>query len=79
MLLWTDRNHNGISEPDELQPVSGSSLKAISTDYKASKLRDQFGNEFRQRAIATFGNKNCGKNCQETRRFVYDVWLTQVR
>ena len=27
LLLWTDRNHNGLSEPDELQPVTAIGLQ----------------------------------------------------
>jgi hypothetical protein len=66
LLLWTDRNHNGLSEPDELQPVTDVGLQAVATDYRVSRRRDQFGNEFRQRAKATWG---------EGEAFVYDVWL----
>ncbi len=50
LVLWRDLNHNGISEPDELQPVSESGLEAISTEYKNSKRVDKNGNEFRQRS-----------------------------
>ena len=37
LLLWRDLNHNGISEPEELQPVTESGLEAISTDYQNSR------------------------------------------
>ncbi len=75
LLLWTDRNHNGISEPDELRPAAASRLKAISTDYSESRRRDRHGNEFRQRARAAFVRRSG----RETSRWVYDVWLTQAR
>lgn len=67
LLLWADANHNGISEADELQPVSASTLLAIRTDYKESRRRDRYGNEFRQRAKATFADTG--------EFFIYDVWL----
>ena len=66
LLLWTDRNHNGLSEPDELQPATGIGLQSIATDYRLSRKQDRFGNEFRQRAKATWS---------EGQAFIYDVWL----
>jgi hypothetical protein len=67
LLLWTDRNHNGISEPDELQHLSDVGLVAISTAYKTARRVDKFGNEFRQRGRLTWADG------EETN--VYDVWL----
>lgn len=66
LLLWTDRNHNGLSEPDELQALAASGLVEIQTDYKTARRRDAHGNEFRQRAKAKW---------QDGEAFVYDVWL----
>jgi len=66
LLLWTDVNHNGFSEPTELQPVCESDLLQIYTDYKEAKKRDKFGNEFRQRARGVFTNGNAP---------IFDVWL----
>jgi hypothetical protein len=71
LLLWTDRNHNGISEADELARVADSGLSAISLVYKTIGRVDQFGNQFRQRGEVTWGD---GKTSN-----VFDVWLTQVR
>lgn len=67
LLLWRDRNHNGISEPEELEPAAGAGLVAISTDYKTAKRVDRYGNEFRQRAKALWAD---GESA-----YVYDVWL----
>lgn len=67
LLLWTDRNHNGISEADELQRPSDAGIVAIRTDYKRSKRVDRFGNEFRQVGRLTWAN---GEDAN-----VYDVWL----
>ncbi len=66
LLLWRDANHNGISEPDELQPLSEAGLLAISTAYKTASRRDRYGNEFRQRAKGTFSDGEF---------YIYDVWL----
>ena len=66
LLLWRDRNHNGVSEPDELAPLSASGLRAIYTDYKTSSKKDPHGNEFRQRAKGVWDDGDF---------FIYDVWL----
>lgn len=66
LLLWRDANHNGVSEPEELTPVDGSGLTAIATDYKTSRKKDRHGNEFRQRAKASWVDGDY---------FIYDVWL----
>lgn len=67
LLLWTDRNHNGISEPAELQRVADSQLAAISTSYRESRRRDRHGNEFRLRAKTWWADGS--------ERPVFDVWL----
>lgn len=67
LYLWRDLNHNGISEPEELQPLSESGLVSISTDYRTAKRRDRYGNEFRQRAMGLWADGE--------EHHIYDVWL----
>jgi hypothetical protein len=43
LLLWTDRNHNGVSEPSELRPAS-ELLSDIGLAYEEHKRRDGHGN-----------------------------------
>lgn len=45
LLLWTDRNHNGVSEPSELRPFS-EQFSAIGLAYKPTDRTDQHGNKF---------------------------------
>lgn len=71
LLLWTDRNHNGISEPDEITRVADSGLAAISLDYKSTKRVDQFGNEFRQRGEVIWQGGESSK--------IFDIWLQTAR
>jgi hypothetical protein len=47
LLLWTDLNHNGVSEYDELVPISVSHITAIGLRYHADGRVDRNGNVFR--------------------------------
>ena len=67
LLVWTDRNHNGFSEPDELQKLSETPVAAISTDFRESRRRDRFGNQFRLRARSWWKDGSVHP--------VFDVWL----
>ena len=66
LLLWRDVNHNGVSEPKELEPAAASGLLGIATDYKTAGRKDRHGNQFRQRAKALWPDGEA---------YVYDVWL----
>jgi hypothetical protein len=67
VLVWTDRNHNGISEPDELQSAAAAGLLSISLNYQESKREDRHGNQFRQKSRAWFAGGVTDS--------VWDVWL----
>jgi len=71
LLLWIDRNHNGVSEPDELRSAASAGVVGIAAMYREKvQKRDRHGNLFRQRGTIywTDGEDKC-----------YDVWLQMER
>jgi hypothetical protein len=50
LRLWRDSNHNGLSEPQELQTLEQARIASIALDYRFSRKKDRFGNEFRYSA-----------------------------
>lgn len=50
LLIWVDRNHNGISEPNELTTLAQAGVKSISVNYTLSQWSDANGNLFRYKS-----------------------------
>jgi hypothetical protein len=47
LRLWIDKNHDGMSQPDELASLRSQGVKALWLEYLESRRRDRFGNQFR--------------------------------
>jgi Subtilase family/PA14 domain len=49
LRLWQDKNHNGVSELNELHTLSALGVVILKLDYRESRRTDRHGNEFRYR------------------------------
>jgi hypothetical protein len=46
LRVWVDKNHDGISQPDELHSLSELGVARIDLQYQVKPRTDEFGNEF---------------------------------
>jgi hypothetical protein len=72
LRLWQDTNHNGVSEAEELQPLTAHGLSSVELNYKESRRTDAHGNEFKYRAKV--------KDVRGTQigRWAWDVFLVKA-
>lgn len=82
LLLWEDANHNGVSEPHELQPLSNV-YSTIGAGYSDHKRRDGHGNEFRFEGWALYRTQpganlpSSPKDEKERQRAIFDVFFVK--
>ncbi len=69
LLLWQDKNHDGVSQPEELKHLSDFGIAAIDLRYWLSNYTDQYDNIFRYKSKI---DRSAGAH---DGRFAYDVLL----
>ena len=69
LLLWTDANHDGVSQANELHAVTASAVQELETGYHWTGRRDASGNLFAYQGAAHFG---------AARRSIYDVYFQRL-
>jgi hypothetical protein len=47
LRIWSDLNHDGVSQPEELKTLAQAGIRRLGLDYRESRRRDRYGNEFR--------------------------------
>jgi hypothetical protein len=72
LRLWQDRNHNGVSEPNELRSLPDAGLAELDLSYQTSQRTDRFGNRFRYRA------KVKDQRGVQLGRWAWDVFLNSA-
>lgn len=75
LLLWTDLNHDGISQPSEIVPLGQSPVRAISLDYHWTGRRDEAGNTFRYASHAWIRDASN----HDVLRPIYDIIFVHLR
>lgn len=68
LLLWTDDNHNGISEPGELHSLAEFGITVIDLRYHMNSWKDSYGNVFRFKG-------RISRNQRWEDQTIYDVLL----
>jgi hypothetical protein len=73
LLVWVDKNHNGVTDPGELLTLTQAGVQAISLKYALSSWTDLHGNQFRYRSQLTRS-----ASYSPVLQWVYDVLLSRA-
>lgn len=70
LRIWTDWNHNGRTDPGELQTLAEVGIVSIDLDYQYSQKQDRYGNQFLLRGRAV---RDSADHTRDIR--IYDVYF----
>jgi hypothetical protein len=76
LLLWIDKNHNGVSEPDELFTLPQLGVETISLKYQTVVRVDKYGNLFRYKAMVNPGDHD--SDDPDIGQWGWDVFLVKA-
>ena len=71
LVVWIDKNHNGVTDAGELLTLRQVGVEAISLQFTKSSWTDAYGNKFRYRSRLTRA-----ASAVPHEQWVYDVLLT---
>jgi hypothetical protein len=69
LLIWVDKNHDGISQPEELLTLRQAHIKRIDLHYQPVPHIDEFNNVFALRARIWDSTEN------QNGKWAWDVYL----
>jgi hypothetical protein len=75
LLVWRDRNHNGVSEPREIAALAGSGVVKIELGYHWTGRHDRWGNQFKYESKIWIAEQVARTQV----RPVYDIFFVPVR
>ena len=79
LRLWTDANHDGISQPNELRTLPQFGIHSLSLGYFDSRKKDEFGNLFLYKARVNprkeHRDSRDERESGEVGRWAYDVFF----
>jgi hypothetical protein len=70
LRVWIDRNHNGISEPNELYRLDDFHVTSINLNFVSMMEVDPYGNQTRERSL--FDERSAGATIS---RLLVDIWF----
>ena len=73
LYLWNDKNGDGISQPEELEPISKRVVK-ISLKYKGTQKA--YGSTAQARQVGEFWFK--GGKGKKSKGVVEDIWFSPI-
>jgi len=74
LVVWVDRNHNGVSDPGELLTLEQAGIQSISLNDSVKAWTDIYGNGFNNRSqITRIGSRG------PLEQWIYDAQLQELR
>lgn len=73
LQVWTDTNHDAVSQPPELRSLAAAGVHRVDTRYRELRRTDRYGNLFRFKARALIADRHGRPHWSTT----YDVFFVE--